>query len=115
MSTVLAQQDMTKLLGLETLSEVEQAAFLANVGELIIEAALLRLAADLTPDQQSAINYYLETNPEPAVFMDYLLSHHSSFEKILEEEIAAFKEECVAVLGRGAIRDTHVAEVGSNN
>ncbi len=106
MDNAIAQQDMTKLLGLESLSAEEQASFLSDVGELIIESALLRLVADLTPDQEAAINHYLETNPDPAVFMEYLLKHHASFEQILEEEVQAFKEECVAVMGRGAIRET---------
>lgn len=105
MHTSPLQQDMSQLLGLETLSEVEQAAFLAQVGELVIESALLRLVADLNSDQEAAINHYLETNPEPEVFMEYLVKHHATFEKILEEEVIAFREECVAVLGRGALRE----------
>ncbi len=105
MQNVLSQEDMTKLLGLEALTEEEQAQFLAQVGELIIESAFLRLAAELTPDQEAALNHYLETDPEPTVFMEYLLTHHAAFEKMLEEEIASFKEECVAVMGRGALRE----------
>lgn len=110
--STLIQQDISSLVGLDTLSAEEQAHFLSDVGELIIESALLRLAADMTPDQEASMNHYLETNPEPDIFMNYLLQHHVTFEQILEEEIAAFKEECVAVVGRGALRESAVATIG---
>ncbi len=97
--------DVGKLIGLESLNEFEQAEFLAQIGELIIESALLRLTETLTPDQQMAINHYLETEPTPEVFMSYLVTHHASFQTILDEEIIAFKEECIAVMGRGALKE----------
>lgn len=110
MNTATVQQDIHKILGLESLSGEEQAVFLADVGELIIESALLRLVADMSPDQEASINHYLETNPEPQVFMEHLLKHHASFATILEEEVTAFKEECIAVMGRGAMKEAAVAQ-----
>jgi hypothetical protein len=97
--------DVAPLLGLESLSELEQADFLAQLGELIIESAVLRLTETLSNDQQVAINYYLDTKPAPEVFMQYLLTHHANFKTILEEEIASFRAECISVMGKGAMRE----------
>jgi hypothetical protein len=87
------------LLGIDQLSPDEQAVFLSDIGDLVFESALLRLVADLTPDQESSLDHYLETEPQSEVLMEYLFTHHKGFEKILEEEIIAFKEEAIAIFG----------------
>lgn len=99
MSQNLLQQNIAPLLGIDKLSPDEQAVFLSDIGDLILESALLRLIADLTADQESSLNHYLETEPQPEVLMEYLFEHHKSFETILEEEIIAFKEEAIAIFG----------------
>lgn len=95
----LLQKDITKVLGVDSLSDNEQAVFLAQIGDAVMESALLRLVADLNPDQETALEQYLEEEPEPEALMKHLLEHHASFETVLEEEIAAFKEEALEVLG----------------
>jgi hypothetical protein len=110
-STTLTSSDLSSLLGLSELPDIEQAQFLARVGELVIESSLLRLVSELTYDQQVALEHYLETNPDPTVFMEYLLTHHASFAMILEEEMQAFRDECVAVMGRGALKEAALAAV----
>ncbi len=99
MSQNILQLNIAPLLGIDQLSPDEQAVFLSDIGDLVFESALLRLVADLTVDQESSLDHYLETEPEPAVLMEYLFVHHKTFEKILEEEIIAFKEEAIAVFG----------------
>ncbi len=99
------QTDLSPILGLDALNEEERAVFLADVGALIIEASLLRLVAGLTADQEASLNHYLETDPAPEVLMDYLIKHHKDFEKIIDEEVAAFREEAIAVLGKGALEE----------
>lgn len=105
MPTQLIQQDLTKLLGLEAMAPEEQAIFLANIGELILESALLRLSAELTHEQAVALDYYLETNPSPEMIIQYLQKHHQKFEQYLEMEATAFREEAVSVLGRSALME----------
>ena len=99
MSQNLLQQNIAPLLGIDQLSPDEQAVFLSDIGDLVFESALLRLVADLTPDQESSLDHYLETEPQSEVLMEYLFTHHKGFEKILEEEIIAFKEEAIEVFG----------------
>ena len=100
MSQNLLQQNIAPLLGINQLSPDEQAVFLSDIGDLILESALLRLIADLNTDQESSLSHYLETEPQPEVLMEYLFTHHKSFEQILEEEIIAFKEEAVTIFGK---------------
>lgn len=98
MSQTLLQTDITDVLGLEALSAEEKVVFLSNIGDVIMESALLRLVADLSTDQQAALEQFLESEPDPETLMKHLLEHHKEFEHILEEEVIAFKEEALAVL-----------------
>ena len=95
----LLQQNIASILGIDKLPEDEQAVFLMDIGDLIVESALLRLVVDLDENQEAALNQYLETEPQPEVLMEYLLSHHKNFSQILEEEIIAFKEEAIQIFG----------------
>jgi hypothetical protein len=95
----LLQQNIAPILGIDKLPEDEQAVFLMDIGDLIVESALLRLVVDLDENQEAALNQYLETEPQPEVLMEYLLSHHKNFSQILEEEIVAFKEEAIQIFG----------------
>lgn len=101
----LIQQDIRSLLGLEGLSQDEQEVFLAQIGELIIESAVLRLVETMTDEQEVAFNYFLDTDPDPETLMQHLVTHHKSFPQILEDEAIAFKEEAVSVLGKGALKE----------
>ncbi len=100
MPTDLLQQNIAPLLGIDILPEEEQAVFLMDIGDLIMESSLLRLVAEFSDDQEEALNHYLETNPDPAVLLDYLLTHYATFKKIIEEEIFAFKAEAVEIFGK---------------
>jgi hypothetical protein len=95
----LLQQNIAPILGINKLPEDEQAVFLMDIGDLIVESALLRLVVDLDENQEAALNHYLETEPQSEVLMEYLLSHHKNFSQILEEEIVAFKEEATQIFG----------------
>jgi len=95
----LLQKDISDMLGMNGLSETEQAVFQEKIGDAVMESALLRLVADLNADQEAALEQYLEEEPDPEELMRHLVEHHADFETILTEEIAAFKEEVLAVLG----------------
>lgn len=102
MPNQLLQQDITDSLGLLALSDEEKVVFLSEIGDVVLESALIRLAEELSPDQELALEQFLDTNPEPDTLMNHLLTHHQNFESILTEEIIAFKEEAIAVLGEGS-------------
>jgi hypothetical protein len=99
MSQHILQQNIEKVLGIDTLSVEEQAAFLAEVGDVIFETSLLRLVAGLDEAQQAALEQYLQSEPEPEVLLAHLLEHYKEFDAILEAAVIEFKEEALEVLG----------------
>jgi len=98
MAQNILQQNITKVLGIDSLSEQEQAAFLSEVGDVIFQTSLVRLVSSLTEDQQHALEEYLDTEPEPEVLLEHLLSHYKAFQTILEEAVIEFKEDALKVL-----------------
>ena len=98
MNYAILDKDLTDLLGIEELEPAEQEAFLAEVGEVVFEGALLRLVAGLSDEQGEALDHYLEDEPAPDLLVKHLVDHYPQFEEIMKEEIVAFKEEVIAVL-----------------
>ncbi len=94
----ILQSNIVQLLGIDALSIEEQSAFLAEVGEVILQTALVRLVESITDEQQHALEQYLETSPEPDVLMQHLFEHFSDFQIVLEDAILEFKEDALAVL-----------------
>lgn len=99
MTQTILEKDITKTLGLDTLSDEEKIIFLTQIGGAVMESSLLRLISSLTEEQATSLEYYLDTKPEAAVLMKHLLEHYKDFESLLKEEIIAFKEDALAVLG----------------
>lgn len=99
MTPPLLSKDITALLGLDELSAEEQATFLANIGDVILETALVRFSSLLSEPQHIALQEYLETSPEPDVLMKHLLDHYEEFKDVLEAVTLEFKEDALAVVG----------------
>ena len=97
MSSIL-NKNLAEVLGITQLPLEEQAAFLSEVGDVIFQTSLVRLVSSLTPQQQQALEQYLETEPEPEVLLSHLLEHHKDFGKILEDAVLEFKEDALRVL-----------------
>lgn len=98
MQQTILQQNIAKVLGIDSLPIEEQAAFLAEVGDVIFETSLVRLVTDLSDEQEQALEEYLDTEPEPEVLLQHLLEHYKNFGQILEETVVEFKEDALAVL-----------------
>ena len=77
---------------------VEQQAMYGEIGELMLRSSLLRLFSELNEEQESALNHYLDTNPDPGKSIVYLFEHSPLFQKIFEEEVLAFKQEAQTIL-----------------
>ena len=92
---------------MDVLEPTEQDAFIAQIGETILDSALLRLVASLNEEQTAALNHYLEDEPPAEVLIKHLFDQYVEFERILTEEIVAFKEETVALFG-GLEADTGI-------
>lgn len=98
MSQTILQENIAHVLGIDSLSVEEQAAFLSEVGDVIFETSLLRLVTNLSNEQQQALEEYLDTEPEPEILLQHLLEHYKEFQTILEEVVLEFKEDALAVL-----------------
>ena len=101
----MLQKNISEIVGLDGMTPEEQAVFLSDVGNIIIESSVMRLLSEMNDEQVNALNHFIETDPEPDVLMDHLIKHHKSFQNILDEETVAFKEECITVLGKGALEE----------
>lgn len=97
----LLQENIIAALGLQDLSLEEQSAFLSEVGDVVFQTSLVRLISELSPEQQQALEAYVDTEPEPDVLLAHLLEHYDAFPKILEDAVLEFKEDALAVLGKG--------------
>lgn len=98
MTQSILQENIAQVLGIDTLSPEEQAAFLSEVGDVIFQTSILRLVTDLLPEQQEALEAYLDTEPEPEVLLAHLIEHYKEFSSILEASVIEFKEDALAVL-----------------
>ena len=97
MQTNLLQQNIAPLLGIDSLPQDEKELFLADIGDLIMESALVRLMNELSDEAVASIDHYLETEPAPEVFLEHILQHYKKFGKIFEEEVLAFKQEATEI------------------
>jgi len=98
MNLEILNKDISELFGFEDAPKEEKEAMLAEIGEVILESALLRLSTELTEEQSASLEHYLETNEDAETILKYLMTQHTEFQKIFEEEIVAFKEDAVAVI-----------------
>jgi hypothetical protein len=99
MSQAILEKNIIDVLGLESLPDEERFVFLAQIADAVMESTLLRLVAGLNEDQQESLEHYLSTDPKPEVMMEHFATHYKAFETIFQEEVIAFKEEAVALLG----------------
>jgi hypothetical protein len=80
------------------MSEPEQAVFLKRIGEIVLDAALLRLLAGLDDAAVEELQTYLEGVEENDDVLAHLLETYPNFSEIITEEAAALREEGEAVL-----------------
>ncbi len=98
MSNTLLQTDLTKLLGVDALPEDEQASFIAEMGQVVLDTAITRLIASMTDEQQSALEHYLDSEPSAEDLMEKLINQYPNFGPILEDVVLEIKEDAVAVM-----------------
>lgn len=110
MAQTILEQNISSILGIDTLSQEEQAAFLAEVGDVIFQTVLVRLVSSLTEEQQHALEAYLETEPEPDVLLQHLFVHYKEFKSILEDAVLEFKEDAAHVLGQKSEQDITIID-----
>lgn len=90
--------DISKTLGLDALSEQEQAEFLGQIGSNLLESTLMRFTETLTDEQASALEHYIDSEPDPTVLLSRLSKHYPGFDKIFQEEVESFQSEAKLLL-----------------
>ncbi len=98
MQNNILEKNIVQILGIETLEPKEQALFLEEIGETILDAVLVRLTSVMTESEVDALSQYLETQPEPQVLLAHVFEHFADAETILAEVVTEFKIDAVAIL-----------------
>lgn len=93
----IMEADISEVIGLSTLPEEDKVVMLRDLGDLVIESALIRLTADLSDEQVVALDQYTDTVTDSQILLKHLFEQYPNFANLLEEEVKAFKEEAMVV------------------
>lgn len=89
---------LSDALGLETMQPAARDAFLAQLGSVIIDAAVGRLLLSLSEDEVTELESYLSTTEDDNDLFEYLLKTYPNFEKLLQEEATALQTEAEQIV-----------------
>lgn len=83
---------------LEGLSDEHRDQLAANLGEVVLEASVLRAMSEISQEQSVALEYYLRTEPEADDLFLYLVRRCRGFADIFDEEVANIQKDIEGVL-----------------
>ena len=98
MNTLLSEQNLTTLFGLDELSEEERGDLVEDIGMCIVESATLRLFAEVSEEESVRFESVLAETGNGEADFDSILTEFPRFAELLTEETEAFKQEALAVL-----------------
>lgn len=98
-TTVSLETDIGEVLGLEALSEEERTELFARLANGVMLSTITRLVQQLTDEQASALEYYLESESDQQVVMQHMQATYPSFNEIFLEEVLEMKQSIVTMLG----------------
>jgi hypothetical protein len=90
--------DLNQKMGQNSPSERDLQEYLNDIGTSALESALVKLTAELSTDEVSALGHYLENEPDMETLLNHLFTHHREFENILKKEVEAYQVEAQLVL-----------------
>jgi hypothetical protein len=92
---------LIKDLKLEALSPEEQMAMVAQFGDVLFQAVLIRGLQSLTEAQKGALDAELAKGPEngPDVFMDFFMANIPNFQAIVDEEMKRIHDRAMMAVG----------------
>lgn len=96
----LLEKDISELIGLSGLEGAERDEMLEQIGQIILESVMIRVMAGFTEEQAADFEAFVATDPIPELMVAKLQSLVPELDTIFEEEVIAFKKECIAVMGR---------------
>ena len=89
----ILDENIAEQLGFGGLSLIEQEVFLDRIGEVVLRQTLQEFMESLNEEQGSALEYYLESEPDTAAMLNHIVSQYPQFGNILSKKIVAFKSE----------------------
>lgn len=100
MNDTLLKKDISKLFALDEVDDAEQQVFIDEIGEVVIETALVRFIKTLDERSTSALSYYVDTKPTTEMLLTHLFESYPDFERTLEEAILEIKQDAEDVLAK---------------
>ncbi len=98
MSVQLTAEQL-KALGMEAYSTPRtRAALMERIGKVVFDGAMVRLIADMSGEQVSALNHAIESCDSFQCVISYVERSYPQFSKFLAEEQHAFVEAYVTQL-----------------
>lgn len=87
--------DISKLFIFDNFEGGEQKLFLEEVGTLIFQSALMRYLTEKSESEAETFEIFINSNVGLESFVDALCLEYPEFEKILVEEMSAFRSEII--------------------
>ncbi|MBY0310104.1 hypothetical protein K2Q16_03095 [Patescibacteria group bacterium] len=97
-TTDTTEQDLTELFGLDTLSEEEQADFIASIGTTLFQSALLTFTLSLSDAERDAFEVFVAGAGEGEELMENIALHYPAFSEELNVEITRFRENALMLM-----------------
>lgn len=95
-------RDITTIIGLDGAPKAEQERRYSEMGELLMESIMVRALGGMDDDKAEELEKFVETDPTPEEMLEHLREAAPDLDRIAEEEVRAFKEEVIAVMGEDA-------------
>ena len=96
----VTENNLEELFHFSDMSEDEKAVFLADVGGLIMESAVLRFLSESDESTAEHFSHMVDAYADKDNMAEILGEAFPAFLLILEEEAEAFREEAKKVLGK---------------
>jgi hypothetical protein len=96
----LKDNNLEELFHLSEMTDEEKAIFLADVGGLIMESAVLRFLSESDESTGEHFSHMVDAYADKDNLHEVLAEAFPAFRLVLEEESEAFREEATKVLGK---------------
>lgn len=90
---------LVKALGLNEMTEEEQADFFETLGQIAVESALLRYSVSLSNTEREAFRGWVESQDDLEVLLKESADTYPEFAEILDEEVTAMHDSIVKMVG----------------
>jgi len=97
--TTEIQNNLEDLFHFSDMSEEERVTFLANIGSLVLESAILRFLTESDEDTADHFSHMVDTYADKNDLPAILAASFPLFGAILEEETESFRSDVKKVLG----------------